>query len=136
MASDTIWKIQKSSIFGAGRYRPTPKIEILVLGAYVNRHEKSVFKNKKTPEPRSRPMRSRSELSIVRLPLVDAVASRHQGTSHGGGRRGEVAVVMLTPCRSQCHCHSHRHQPRRDLAGWLHQAKWLPLRQAGVTTLL
>jgi hypothetical protein len=47
MTVNTICKIKKSSIFSVGWYGPIPKIKTLV-SAYVNPHEKSVFKNKKT----------------------------------------------------------------------------------------
>jgi hypothetical protein len=44
--TDTIHN-KKSNIFGINRHDPTPKIGVIVSVAYTNRHEKSIFKNKK-----------------------------------------------------------------------------------------
>jgi hypothetical protein len=86
-------RYKKLSIFGAGWYGLTPKIETLVSAAYVSRHEKLIFKNKKNLEPRSQPVRPRSEPDVIKLPLVDAAASHHRGIGHRGGRRHAMEAV-------------------------------------------
>jgi hypothetical protein len=65
-------RYKKSRIFGVDCHGPTSKIVSLVLTDYVSRQQKSIFNNKKTPEPRSWPVRPRSEPAIGRLPLDDA----------------------------------------------------------------
>jgi hypothetical protein len=52
-------------MFCAVCHGPTPNIISLVSANYVSRYEKSIFNNKKTPEPGLRSVRPRSGPTIV-----------------------------------------------------------------------
>jgi hypothetical protein len=42
----------------------------LISVAYVNQHQKFIFKNKKAPKPRSRPVRPRSKPTVITAPSL------------------------------------------------------------------